>query len=85
MSSIMSRIQKIPIVPNKNILTYNEWSEIFAEDIQDIINEYILFIKEISNKNKMCSALKLINFQEALKKLIYQTSQNKYKYYLDLI
>lgn len=76
---------KIPIVPNKNILTFHEWSEIFSEDIQNIINEYIDFITEISNKKNLCSALRIINFQEALKKLIYQTSQNKYKYYLELI
>ena len=76
---------KIPIVPNKNILTYNEWSEIFSEDIQNIINEYIDFIKEISIKKNLCSTLRVINFKEALKKLIYQNSQNKYKYYLDLI
>lgn len=76
---------KIPIVSNKNILTFKEWSEIFSDDIQCIINEYIDFIKEISIKKNLSSTLKVINFQEELKKLIYQTSQNKYKYYLDLI
>jgi hypothetical protein len=81
----MPIMPKIPIVPNKNILTFNEWSDIFSEDIQCIINEYIDFIKEISTKKNLCSTLRVINFQEALKKLIYQTSQNKYKYYLELI
>ena len=49
---------KIPIVPNKNILTFHEWSEIFSEDIQNIINEYIDFITEISNKKKLMFCIK---------------------------
>jgi predicted RNA methylase len=70
------------LLSNKNkIICFDIWKQMFEDEVQDIINEYIEFITEISIINNYHVIINIQEFTNALRKIIYDSSMNKYKYY----
>jgi len=80
-------IQSIPqpVIKKENVLTYNSWLDAFEMEVDDIIDEYIEFIYEISYLKGYNCIFNRDQFSLALKELIYKTSYNRFKYYQCLI
>ena len=59
--------------------SFQEWSLIYKQEIDSIIDHYLSFIMEYFTSENKTHSLNLQLFSERMRKLIYKTSVNKEK------
>jgi hypothetical protein len=74
-----------PQISTTKQLHYNQWLHKFNHEIDSIINEYIEFLNYITTQKNLVYSLNINEFNSQLKKIIYNNSFNRFKYYQELI
>lgn len=81
----LSYLPTFPKISEQKSFSYNQWLDMFQNEIDEIAEEYIDFCHDISNKKGFKCQFNKQEFKEKLKKEIYKSSYNRFKYYQDLI
>lgn len=75
-----------PFIPKvKDIITFNEWISRYGDDVDDIIDEYIVMFRDACLTHGYACSLNVDKIREKMYHLFYKTSFNRYKYFQDLI
>jgi len=71
----------VPIIPKcKNIMSYEDWYDIYCEDVEEIIDYYIEKIMNDFKSNEYYHTLDILKFKCLMRNIIYNKSISRFKH-----